>query len=180
MLKREETKKSLDAFNAYIVQQSRSILTKTDSNVSKELYNSIKGTVMVNPNSIEVSFEMAEYGLYQDQGVQGSVSNLKAPNSPFKFGTGTGRKGGLTSGINQWVKAKGFQFRNRKSGKFMSFDDTADLITRSVYQKGMKPKNFFSKPFEKAFEILPDDIVEAFGLDVENFLKTTLENGKRN
>jgi len=35
---------------------------------------------------------------------------------------------------------------------------------------------FFTKPFEAAFEMLPDDIVEAFGLDVENFLKTTINN----
>jgi len=180
MLDREEVKKTLDAFNAYVVQQSRSILTKSDSNVSKKLYDSIQGSVLVNPNSIELSFSMEEYGEFQDLGVQGKVSNLKAPNSPFKFGSGTGQKGGLTSGINKWVRQRGFQFRNKKNGKFMSFDQTAQLITQSVYKKGFSPKNFFNKPFEAAFERLPDDIVEAYGLDIETLLKNTLENGKKN
>jgi hypothetical protein len=43
--------------------------------------------------------------------------------------------------------------------------------------KGTKPTEFFSKPFEMAFKRLPDDIIEAYGIDVENFLKYTISNG---
>ena len=31
-----------------------------------------------------------------------------------------------------------------------------------------------TKPFEKAFERLPDELVEAYGLDVEQFLEYTI------
>ena len=57
----------------------------------------------------------------------------------------------------------------------MSYEQTAQLITRSIYLKGTKPTLFFSKPFEKGFEKLPQDLVEAYGLDIESFLKFTLK-----
>ena len=175
MLKKEETLSTLEAFNKYVIQQARTNLTKKDKNVSKKLYDSLKSKTKVNPNSIENYIEMEEYGQYLDLGVKGKVSGQRAPNSPFKFGSGTGRKGGLTEGIRGWVKARRFQFRNRENGKFMSFEQTAQLITRSIYLKGTKPTLFFSKPFEKGFEKLPDDLVEAYGLDIESFLKFTLK-----
>ncbi len=175
MLKKEETLSTLEAFNKYVIQQARTNLTKKDKNVSKKLYDSLKSKTKVNPNSIENYIEMEEYGQYLDLGVKGKVSGQRAPNSPFKFGSGTGRKGGLTEGIRGWVKARRFQFRNKENGKFMSFEQTAQLITRSIYLKGTKPTLFFSKPFEKGFEKLPDDLVEAYGLDIESFLKFTLK-----
>lgn len=180
LTRKENAQAALNAFRAYVIQQARTNLTKADKNVTKELYDSIGGEVMVNPNSMQLSFSMAEHGEYQDKGVQGFSSNLKAPNSPYKFGSGTGKKGGLTSGINKWVRMRGFQFRNRKNGKFMSYEETAKLITHSVFQKGIRTTNFFTKPFEDAFARLPDDIVEAYGLDIESLLKTSLDNGKIN
>ncbi len=175
MLKKEETLSTLEAFNKYVIQQARTNLTKKDKNVSKKLYDSLKSKTKVNPNSIENYIEMEEYGQYLDLGVKGKISSAKAPNSPFKFGSGTGRKGGLTEGIRGWVKARRFQFRNRENGKFMSFEQTAQLITRSIYLKGTKPTLFFSKPFEKGFERLPDELIEAYGLDLESFIKFTLK-----
>lgn len=175
MLKKQETLSTLEAFNKYVIQQARTNLTKKDKNVSKKLYDSLKSKTKVNPNSIENYIEMEEYGQYLDLGVKGKVSSAKAPNSPFKYGSGTGRKGGLTEGIRGWVKARRFQFRNRENGKFMSFEQTAQLITRSIYLKGTKPTLFFSKPFEKGFERLPDELIEAYGLDLESFIKFTLK-----
>ena len=166
MLDKEEVQEAIDKFRKYVVQQSRSNLTKQKKNASKSLYNSIKGISKVNPNSISLYFEMEEHGIYQDVGVKGKTSSTKAPNSPFKFGSGTGKKGGLTNGIQKWVKQKRFQFRDEQ-GRFMSYNSTAFLITRSIYNKGLKPSMFFTKPFEKAFDRLPDELVEAYGLDIE-------------
>jgi hypothetical protein len=36
---------------------------------------------------------MDDYGQFVDQGVKGKV-HQQSPNSPFKFGSGTGKKGG--------------------------------------------------------------------------------------
>lgn len=168
---KDNLNKVLSKFTKFVVQQAKSNLTKKDKNVKKKLYNSIKGESFVGKNSIGIYFEMEEYGEFQDKGVKGKSSSAKAPNSPFKFGSGTGKKGGLTSGILEWVQARKFQFRNRESGKFMSYENTAFLITRSVYQKGIKASGFFSKPFEQGFNKLPEEVIEAYGLDLEKLLE---------
>jgi hypothetical protein len=178
MLKRIETQKTLDSFIKYVVQQSKSNLSKGGRNVSKQLYNSIGGKANVRNNSFEAYFEMEKYGEFQDKGVKGKFSSSKAPNSPFKFGSGTGQKGGLTNGIENWVTKRRFQFKERSTGKFLTYKQTAFIITRSIYAKGMKPTNFFSKPFDLGFAKLPEELIEAYGLDIETFLKYTLkENG---
>lgn len=69
---------------------------------------------------------------------------------------------------------KRIQFKSKQSGKFLSYQSTSFLIARSIYHKGIKPSLFFTKPFEKAFERLPDELVEAYGLDLEQFLKYTI------
>ena len=174
-----KTQSTLDSFIKYVVQQSKSNLSKKDKNVSKHLYNSIGGKAKAGKNSIEAYFEMESYGMFQDKGVKGKFSSAKAPNSPFKFGSGTEIKGGLTSGIENWVTRRRLQFKDRQTGKFMTYKQTAFMITKSIYAKGMKPTEFFSRPFELAFKKLPDDLIEAYGLDVETFLKYTLkDNGK--
>lgn len=174
MLNKTETLTTLQAFNKYVIQQARTNLTKGNKNVTKELYDSLKATSKVNPNSIENYIEMADHGKFLDLGVKGKVSSQRAPNSPFKFGSGTGKPGGLTEGIRGWVKARRFQFKNRETGKFMSYEQTAQLITRSIYLKGTKPTLFFSKPFAQGFKSLPDELIKAYGLDIESFMKFTL------
>lgn len=173
MLKKE-TENYLNNFAKYVIQQSRSNLTKGGKNVNKKLYNSINKEIEVGANSFRLAFLMEDYGAFQDQGVKGKTSSTKAPNSPFKFGSGTGKKGGLTKGIFDWVTKKRIQFKDKRTGKFMSYQNTSFLITRSVYNKGIKPSLFFTKPFEKAFERLPDELIEAYGLDVEQFLQYTI------
>lgn len=167
------TEEALKDFRDYVVSQSRRNLTIKDRNVTKKLYNSIGGNYKVNKNSFELSFSMEEHGMYLDKGVRGKFSGTKSPDSPFKFGSGTGRKGGLTDGINKWVRQRKFQFRNRETGKFMSYDQTASLIIHSIYTKGTKPTLFFTKPFENAFKRLPDELVEKYGLDVVDLMEFT-------
>ena len=174
MLSKDNINNALQKFTKYVVSQSKANLTRKDKNVRGKLYKSIKGDSFVGANSIGVYFEMEDYGEYQDQGVKGKSSSAKAPNSPFRFGSGTGTAGGLTKGINQWVRDRRFQFKDRQTGKFLSYEATAFLITRSIYNKGIEASRFFSKPFEVGFERLPDELIEAYGLDVEQFLKDTI------
>lgn len=174
MLDRTETNKVLQKFSKYVVSQSRANLTRKDKNVKGKLYQSIKGETFTGKNSIGIYFEMEDYGEFQDKGVKGVSSSAKAPNSPYRFGSGTGRKGGLTDGIRQWVKDRRFQFRDKETNRFLSYEQTAFLITRSIYQKGIEASRFFSKPFEVGFERLPDELIEAYGLDLEKTLQQSL------
>lgn len=164
----------LKRFGKVVVKEAKTALTKKDKNVSSELYNSIRFDSKVSKNSFELSFYMKDYGKFQDRGVKGKTSSLKSPNSPYKFGSGTGKKGGLSEGILKWVKARRFQFSDKKTGKFMSYKNTAFLITRSIYNKGMKETLFFTKPFNKAFQRLSNDVIKAYGLEVDKLLSDTL------
>jgi len=179
MLDQDNIDIELKKFKDYVIQQSKSNLTKGRHNFTKSLYNSIKGDSKAYPRSYLLSFSMEEHGSYQDQGVRGKNSNIKAPNSPFKFGTGTGKKGGLTTGIKKWVRAKRFQFKNRETGKFMSYDSTALLIARSIYNKGLKPTLFFTKPFNNAFKRLPEEMVKGLSMDVDRLFKYSLKQPKK-
>jgi hypothetical protein len=174
MLDKEEVQEAIDKFRKYVVQQSRSNLTKQKKNASKSLYNSIKGVSKVNPNSISLYFEMEAHGVFQDKGVNGvgpagkdRFGNPKevVRNGQYKFGTGTGKKGGLTKGIDKWMVRRGIAPRDAK-GRLISRKSLKFLIARSIYRHGIKPSMFFTKPFEVAYDRLPDELVEAYGIDI--------------
>ena len=171
MTRQERIDIVLERFGKYVVQQARANLTKGRQNVTKELYNSIKwdSKASQSGDSFSATLSMLEYGQYQDKGVRGKeASPINTSQSPFRFGSGTGKKGGLTESINKWVNARRFQFRDKK-GKFMSYDSTAFLISRSIYRKGIPARFFYSKPFGIAFQKLPAELVEAFRLTPDDF-----------
>ena len=168
---------ALDKFKASVIKQARTNLTKGDRNVSRKLYNSLKGEAKVYAKGYYLNFQMEEYGNYQDKGVKGKRSSSRAPNSPYKFGSGKGKKGGLTEGIQRWVKARKFQFKDKK-GKFMSYDSTAWIITRSIYAKGISPTLFFTKPFEAAYKRLPQELVNDLKIDLEKIFNYSIKQPK--
>ena len=85
------------------------------------------------------------------------------------------------SGImTKWVKQKGFQWKDKKTGRFMSYKSMGYIIARSIYSKGLKPSLFFTKPFEKYYDKLPDELMEMFGFDMQQlFDQITKSNFKK-
>jgi len=169
--------KALSLFSKYVVDKSKSNLNRLKKNASGNLNKSIKAEYKVSKNSFQLSFEMEDYGEFQDKGVQGSKSNKKAPNSPFKMGTGSAPKGIFKTAINAWVVRKGIAPRDAQ-GRFIDRKLLNYRIRKSIYETGLKTTNFFTEPFETAFKRLPDEIIEAYGLDIESLLKTSVKNGK--
>jgi len=168
----------LDKFGKYVKQQAKSNLTKRRKKDTGGLYDGINYLVEETKTGAKLTFSFGsadDYWQFVDKGVKGVSSSAKAPNSPFKFGTGTGRSGGLTSGIKGWVKRKRIQFSNKKTGRFLSYESTSFLIIRSIWNKGLATTNFFTKPFEQAFQRLPEDIYKAFELEVDQQLKVILK-----
>lgn len=167
-----ETRKALEAFRDYVIQQARTNLTKQKKNVSNELYRNLKGIVDVMPNSIKVKFEMPEYGLYQDKGVSGTE---KKYDTPYSYTT----KMPPVKPLADWAKRRNIRLRDEQ-GRFTrgNYNTIGFLIARSIYRKGVKPSLFFTKPFERGFKRLPEELVEKFGLDLEQFLAFTLENDR--
>jgi hypothetical protein len=169
-MKQSELQLELNKFRDYVVSQAKSNLTRQGKNSSKSLYNSIKGNVKANPNSFEMDFSMEEYGFYQDKGVSGIK---KKYNTDFKYTN----KMPPAKAFDKWVVRKGLA--PREKGKFKSRKSLSFAIARSVYINGIKPSLFFTKPFEKAIKRLPEDLVEAFGIDaIKLFNNTVFPNQK--
>jgi len=169
-MQQSELQLELNKFRDYVISQAKANLTRGGKNVSKRLYNSIKGNVKANPNSFEMDFSMDEYGIYQDKGVSGIK---KKYNTDFKYTN----KMPPAKAFDKWVVRKGLA--PREKGKFKSRKSLSFAIARSVYFNGIKPSLFFTKPFEKAIKRLPEDLVEAFGLDaIKLFNNTVFPNQK--
>jgi len=117
-----------------------------------------------------LEFLMEDYGIFVDKGVRGKTSTYPetaASLSQFQYGSGSGPKGGLTKGINEWLKKKRFQWRT-KEGKFMSYQSMTFIIARSIYNKGIKANLFFTKPFEIGVKNLKLKLEKAYTLDIED------------
>ena len=161
-------KEELNRFAKYVISQSRANLTRGKKNSSKDLYNSLDSEVKVSRNSFELSFLMEEYGVYQDKGVSGVK---KKYNTPYSYTT----KMPPPSKMDKWIVKKGIAPRD-KSGKFISRKSLQFMIARSIFNNGIKPSLFFTKPFEKAFKNLNKDLIKAYKLDVEQLMKNTINN----
>jgi hypothetical protein len=84
-----------------------------------------------------------------------------ATNSPFKF------KEGVKPSVKhflQWSANKGLN---------------PYAVRESVYHQGIKPSLFFTTPFERAFLRLPDELIEKFGLDVEELFSYALQKDNK-
>jgi|TARA_R110002167_G_C12297773_1_gene616803 hypothetical protein len=159
----------LNNFAAEVVSRAKKNLV--DEKKSRgDLYNTLKYDVRVEPNLFLVDFLMEPYGAFVDKGVRGKTSTYpetQAALSDFRYGSGTGPKGGLTKGIETWLNKKRFQWRDKK-GKFLSYETMSFLIARSIYNKGIKATMFFTKPYEELIKGLDSEIENSFFLDVEN------------
>jgi len=128
-----------------------------------KLRESIGYETEVNPNSFALSIEMEEYGVNVDRG--------RKPG-----------KGIPVDVLKEWIRQKPIRLRDLKTGEFKpktksSEDQLSFLINRKIREKGIEATNFMTEPFEAEFKKLPDEVVEAYGLDVEELLNQTLRNG---
>ena len=181
MLAFDKVNKTIQMFRDYVIREAKNNLKSTGHNNTSSLANSIKGELITEDNFTIVGFKMNNYGTFVDLGVKGKTSSTKAPNSPYQFGSGKSKgNGGLTKGIQKWVRQKGFQFRSREEGskgRFLSYESTAYLITRAIFHKGIKPSLFFTKPFEAGYKKYIDtDLIKAFGQDVETMVDYNLKD----
>lgn len=161
-------KEELNRFAKYVISQSRVNLTRQKKNSSKELYNSLKSDVKVSANSFELSFLMEEYGVFQDKGVSGVK---KKYNTKYSYTN----KMPPPSKMDKWIVKKGIAPRD-KDGKFISRKSLQFMIARSIFNNGIKPSLFFTKPFEKAFKNIDKDLIKAFKLDVEALMTNSINN----
>jgi len=166
---RDNLKNTLDKFGKNVVQQSRSRLTKAKKNASKSLYNSIKFNIDTVNNTI--SFSMNNYGKFVDQGVRGAggvrkttskynkrnnkgkLWKIKGKDSIYKFG----KSGGISAKhFKKWALSKGLN---------------EYAVAKAVYHQGFDKTEFFTKSLEQQYKKLPEEVLKAFSLDLDNIFK---------
>ena len=159
----------LNAYAEYVVDSAKKNLVDERKSLG-DLYKSVSYKYEKSQDLFLLDFLMEDYGVFVDKGVKGKTSTYPetaASLSQFQYGSGNFPKGGLTEGINEWMKKKRFQWRDKR-GRFMSYESMSYIIARSIYNKGLKANLFFTTPFELGLQNLPKQLTDAFSLDIEN------------
>ena len=131
----------------------------------------LKGRFTGGSSLPSVEWEMKNYGKFLDEGVRGAKSNyIENRNTKNKF---RNKKNSVPVGpIQKWCRSKGIS------------DKLAYAIARSVYNKGIKASNFFTKPLEKRNKIymkryhraVADDIANNFANQIAKQLRKAQTN----
>ena len=181
----DETYTALNLFGEQVQGKAKLNLKRKNKVASSRLIDSIDYDINVSPNSFHLSFEMEDYWEFVDAGVKG-VGGTKADGTKWKKKKVTNNKfsyknpsktnsnGKFKLSLNGWTIRKGIAPRDSK-GKFVKRQSLIYAIRKSIFHTGLETTNFFTKPFEKEFKELPDELIEAYALDVDEFLKFTIQ-----
>jgi len=155
----KDTQKRLEDFGKLVVKTSRYYLTKGKHKSSGDLYKNLTFDITKNADGYSMIFEMPYYGEFVDRGVSGTE---KKYDTPYKYTT----KKPPYRALLGWVKQKKIRFRDPQ-GRFKAgnYKTIAAIMQNSIYKKGMAPTLFFTKPFEKHFKNLPDELLGGLAND---------------
>ena len=184
------TIQALQKLGSNVVSEGKSILKKKKKTTSgNTLYNEFDYMVTASKDSVTLEFEFGnadDYWMFVDEDVKGSGSSggrskttgqfMRGQGSPFKF-----RKKNIARGvIAKWIQNKPIKLRG-KDGKFMkktkaNIKSAAFLIGRAIAQRGLQRTQFFTRPFTKELKNQTDDIVRAFGDDLDKQLELIIND----
>jgi len=164
-----DLEKALNDFGNNVVKQARANLTRYRIKDRGKLYKDLKFTSKVNKNSIELDFDMPIYGKFQNEGVSGTK---KKYDTPYSFKS----KQPPSEPISQWAKRKHIRFRD-KNGKYKkgNYKSIGFVIARSIKEKGIKPKYWFTKAFESQYKKESNRFLDAYFKDIEKTINFTLK-----
>lgn len=117
------------------------------SRTSGKLQSSIKYTID-NDNLIGI-VEMEDYGTFQDLGVNGKKQNNQSPYS-FKS------KRPPIDSLSKWANSKGINVW---------------VLQKSIFEKGIKPKNFLENPYLQKENELAEIMNLVFSEQIEKDIK---------
>ena len=172
--------KELGRIGKEVRRRARISLKARGKVVTGKLYNSIhyEQSVSRDEKSLDLTFSFpgADYWQYVDEGVRGALSSSKAPNSPFRFGSGSGPRGGLRGSIDKWVVKKGIAPRGA-GGQFAARKGMVYAISRSIYQTGIRPSYFFTNAYDRTLKKHNEKLEMAVGQDIGNAIAQLLKDG---
>ena len=185
-MKLDKVTQVIQTFAARVVTEAKQNAQK--NSVSGNLANSISSKERINLSQSLISFFMSGYGKFQDLGVKGKNSGesvgkqFYGPSYPeYKYTD----KAPPPNKLDKWVVRKGLAPRDKR-GRFTGRSiDTVGfrksitfLISRKIYFQGIKPTLFFTKPFQKYFTNLPQELANAYGDDFDTSIQVIFDNNK--
>jgi len=193
-------------FGSFVIQGARAELTK-EKKGNGELFNSLNYELTESDNNYDISFYGVDYATFVDKGVRGNdpskvspnakLKGQQAPRSPYRFGSGSssGSWDEFQGKIRAWAKQKNIRLRKYKTitvngktkrvptGKFEkgNYNSIAYIISKNIFNRGIAPTMFFTKPFLKGVEIYTPLLEAAFAKDVDEMIKVNiaLQNKKK-
>mgnify|MGYP003110151412 CR=1 FL=1 len=170
----------LNSFGKQVVNRAIGNLGKKKGG-NTALAKTIKFEVIKKGESFSVQFSMDSYGKFVDKGVSGKNNKRsfkdytgKVITTPYSFGTGSSpvgkAKGGMSGIMTKWIKKKGFQWKDKKTGRFMSHKSMGYIIARSIYSKGIQGISFFQKPLGLGLKQFGKDLLGSVKEDIINSL----------
>ena len=184
----------LNSFGKEVVANAKKNLNSAGKG-GGNLEKSIRFEVVSDADGFSVQFYMANYGAFVDKGVKGAGGTIKSgdhkgswggrrhyitwkgtrKDSPFKFGTGTGAKGGMRKGIGSFIKKKGLQPRS-EGGQYMTTAGLRIAIMRVLWIKGIHGISFFQKSLMLGLKEFGGELLGNVKQDIIDTLNKTIVN----
>ena len=175
-----QTIKTLEKIGKIWRKNARISLRKQDKVNTGALYDSMPVTVEENQHVYYVNITpKVDYWEFVDKGVQGASRNIFArqSESPFKFGSGKGGRG-LRGAIDKWVIQKGLGGTRDEQGRFTSRKSLVFLISRAIWNRGLKPTFFLSDTLKRLKPKAMKWLGAALNKDMANAIKENLSLNK--
>ncbi len=168
--------KVLNRLGKKVISNARKVLKQQKKVVTGNLSNSLFYTLEGTDEGIELLFEaQAPYWDFVEQGVQGLLSNAKAPNSPYRFGSGNFQGSGtLRGGIDRWVIQKPIKGVRDAKGRFTPRKQMVSAISSKIYNYGIEPSNFYTIALDNGYKKNRRLIGRAIGEDFSSYVEENL------
>jgi hypothetical protein len=180
----------LNIVGGNVVQQARAKLRAKGKGGGK-LEKSIKAVVKPTNTGYVLQFMMADYGTFVDKGVSGVGGNIKTGEhkgshsgirkyvdyngnsqiSPYRFGSGKGKKGGMEKGIRSFIRKNNIN-RSSVTGRFIPAKSITIAIMRVLWIKGIKGVSFFQDSLMLGLSEFKLDVAPEIKEDVIDTLVT--------
>ena len=183
-------KNQLNSFGAEVVATATKNL-KAAGKGGGNLERSIKFDVLPDSDGFVVQFSMADYGTFVDKGVKGAGGTIKSgkhkgswggrrhyitwegkrKDSPYKYGSGKGKKNGIYKGIGSFIRKKGLQPRS-EGGHYMTTAGLKIAIVKVLWTKGIHGISFFQNSLMLGMKNYGEDLLGALKEDIINGITT--------
>ena len=193
-MKTTNVERYLKSFGREVVRGAKANLSSAGKG-GGNLEKSIDFKVFPYNDGFIVDFLMADYGTFVDKGVKGAGGTIKSgehkgtwggrryyttcegkrKDSPYKFGSGKGKKNGIYKGIGSFIRKKGLQPRS-EGGQFMTTVGLKIAIVKVLWIKGIHGISFFQQPLGLAMKDSGEKLLEAITKDIIESISQTKVN----